>query len=193
MGQWSNFEKLSATHQIPPSNLERQIIKLAKTTKLVEAKDLQYLLLRNTCITNAKLHKMGILQSPGCTLCTHPSQNSTHRFYHCPHIKPVWDCLSDITKDTPIQHQFSFSCSIINVQDVPKNHPLILLTNYTRLIIDRAHINSLKIHPNTFLHKILNLAEIFSANYKHETAWANIAHNCKKMLKPFNPQIFVGN
>ena len=55
----------------------KQISKLARTSKIPEAKDLQYKILRNTCITNNKLFKWKIIDSPMCSLCKYPSQNST--------------------------------------------------------------------------------------------------------------------
>ena len=190
MSQWVNFDKLVSTHNLDPDHLKIQIVKLANTSKLIEGKDLQYLVLRNSCLTNSKLYNMKILPTPECTLCLHPKQDSAHRFYSCQFIKPVWDFLSDISKDTTIAHNFTFSCAINNVMNEPKNHPLTLLTNYTRLIINRDHINNFKIHPNTFLHKIFNLSDIFCANdQKYQKIWAEIGEKCRQMLKPFNPQI----
>ena len=167
-----------------------QIIKLAKTSKIPEAKDLQYRVLRNTCITNNKLFKWNITESPMCSLCKHPTQNSNHQFYSCPRIKPVWEFLSEITKNTSIEHAYTETCSILNIFNVPKNHPLILLTNYTRKLIDSAHCNDIQIHPNTMLYKILNMSDIFSHNdTRFSSAWTEIKVKCKEMLKPFNPQI----
>ena len=132
---------------------------------------------------------MGILQSPMCTLCPHPEQDSAHRFFHCKRIKPVWEFLSEITKNTSVPHEFSFKCAIINIQETSKNHPLILLTNYTRLLIDKAHQNSTVIHPNTFLHKIINLANIFEIAGSDKKIWAEISKSCRELLSPFNPQM----
>ena len=42
-GAWSNFAKFSTTHEIPPIRLDKQIVKLARTSKLIEARDLQFL------------------------------------------------------------------------------------------------------------------------------------------------------
>ena len=150
--------------QLHPPSTWSQIIKLARTSKLFEAKDLQYKVLRNTCLTNNTLFNMNILESSACRLCNHPTQNSTHRFYSCHHIVQVRAFLFEITENIQIQHSFSLSDAILNVQNVPKNHPLVLITNYTRLIIDRAHTNSSKTHQNTFLDKFLHLAEIFQLN-----------------------------
>ena len=147
---WVNFDNLTNTHNLDPDLPQTQISKLAKTSKLIEGKDLQYLVLRNTCLTNSKLHSMKILPSPDCTLCLHPSQNSTHRFFHCKFVQTVWEFLCEITKDTSIAHTFTFACAIVNVTNRHKNHPLILLTNFMRLLIDKARINNIKIHPNTF-------------------------------------------
>ena len=133
---------------------------------------------------------MKILPTPECTLCLHPSQNSTHRFYDCKFIQPVWEFLSEILKDTSIAHTFTLKCAIVNVTNRPINHPLILLTNYTRLLIDKAHIGGIKIHPNTFLYKLMNLSDIFSKNDpKYCEKWQEIGYKCRLLLKPFNPQI----
>ena len=173
----------------PPPDLQRQIIKLARTSRLVEAKDLQYLILRNTCLTNVKLHKMGILESPSCLLCSHPEQDSSHRFFHCEKIRPVWDFLTKITETTSINHKFSFKCAIINIENRPKNHPLVLLTNYTRLLIEKAQINGNLFHPNTFLYKIRNLANIFKFAGPNRRIWTEVSERCEELLSPFNPQI----
>ena len=187
---WGTIDKFTEDHNLPPDLIARQIMKLARTSKIPDAKDLQYKILRNTCITNNKLFMWNIIDSPMCSLCKHPTQNSNHRFYSCPRIKPVWDFLSEITKNTSIEHAYSETCSILNVFNVPKNHPLVLLTNYTRKLIDSAHCNGIHIHPNTMLYKILNLSEVFSYNdVRYTLAWTEIKNNCKKMLKPFNPQI----
>ena len=183
------FKNVCSLRDPPPLKLQKQIIKLAKTSKLVETRDLQYLVLRNTCLTNKKINKMEIVQSPMCTLCPHPEQDSAHRFFHCKKVKPVWEFLSKITKNTTISHNFSFKCAIINIEGCPKNHPLILLTNYTRLLIDKAHINGNTIHPNTFLYKIMNLANIFEMTGQNGKIWAEISESCKKLLSPFNPQL----
>ena len=131
---------------------------------------------------------MGILESPKCHLCPHPEQDSSHRFFHCGRVKPVWEFLSEITKNTSTPHDFSFKCAILNVEGYSKNHPLTLLTNYTRLLIDKAHQSGNNIHPNTFLYKILNLANIFDST-GHNKIWAEISTSCKKLLSPFNPQL----
>ena len=119
--QWKNFENLAATHNLDHDSPISQIIKLTNTSKLIEGKDLQYLVLRNTCLTNSKLYSMNIVPTPECMLCLHPAQDSSHRFYFCPFIKPVWDFLSEITENTSISHTFSFSCAIINVKEASKN------------------------------------------------------------------------
>ena len=189
--QWKNFENLAVTHNIDHDSLQAQIIKLANTSKLIEGKDLQYLMLRNTCITNTKLYRMNILTSSECTLCLHPTQDSAHRYFSCPFILPVWELLGDLTEGTSTPHTFTFSCAIINVRGTSKNHPLVLLTNFTRLLINKAHINNNKIHPNTYLYKVLNLANIMHVNDpKFGQIWGEIGDNCKKKLKPYNPQIF---
>ena len=81
---WSNFEKFSQEYNLSPEDLKNQIIKSPKTSKLIEAKDLQYKILRKTCITNEKLFHMTHLSSLHCSICKFPSQNSTHRFFYAP-------------------------------------------------------------------------------------------------------------
>ena len=187
---WGTLEKFTADHNLPPNAVAKQIMKLARTSKIPEAKDLQYMILRNTCITNNKLFKWKIKDSPMCSLCKHPTQNSTHRFYSCPRIKPIWEFLSEITKNTSIEHAYTETCSILNVLNVPKNHPLILLTNYTRKLIDSAHCNDSQIHTNTMLYKILNMSDIFSyKDARFSLVWSDIKYKCKEMLRPFNPQL----
>ena len=146
---------------------------------------------------------MKILDSPKCTLCNHPSQNSTHRFYHCPQALLTWQLLTSITSHSLYPHDFTITMAILNIPHLPKNHPLIVLTNLMRQIIDRAHTNSTNIHPNTTLHKILNHANILvnfesqkeasgNANrqlLKYSEIWSSIANSCQLLLKPKNPQI----
>ena len=134
---------------------------------------------------------MHILESPKCQLCPHPQQDSAHRFFFCSRIKPVWELLSEIMKNTTIPHEFTFKCAILNIEGLSKNHPLILITNYTRLLIEKAHQSGNNIHPNTFLYKILNLANIFEVTGKNKT-WTEISMSCKTLLSPFNPQL-LGN
>ena len=85
---------------------------------------------------------------------------------------------------------------------LPNNHPLVVLTNITRQIIDKAHTNSTNIHPNTTLHKIFNHANIFAnfesqkeasgnasqSSLKYSEIWSSIANSCQILLKPKNPQ-----
>merc|ERR1711954_205290 len=92
---WSEFYQISTDCNIPPETLEKHIIKLTNTSQAIEAKDLQYKILRNTCIVNNKLNNMKILDSPKCTLCNHPSQNSTQHFYHCPQALLTWQLLTN--------------------------------------------------------------------------------------------------
>merc|ERR1711954_139316 len=81
-------------------------------------------------------------------------------------------------------------------------NPLIILTNITRHITDKAHSNSTTIHPNTILYKILSHAEIFASfeaqkesvgnagrsSLKFSEIWSSIADSCRNLLKPKNPQ-----
>merc|ERR1711954_91888 len=198
---WTKFKQFSTDHNIPPAILEKQIIKLSNTSRAIEAKDLQCKVLRNTCINN-NLHQMKILDMPKCTLCNHPTQNSTHRFYHCPQELQTWQLLTHITSQTLHPHDFSITTAILYIMHLPKNHPLIVLTNITRHIIDKAHTNSIKIHPNTFLYKILNHANIFAifesqnetsgnascSSLKFSEIWSSIAESCQTLLKAKNPQ-----
>ena len=145
---------------------------------------------------------MQILDSPKCTLCNHHTQNSTHRFYHCPQALLGWQLLTCITSHSLYPHDFSITTAILNTPHLPKNHPLIVLTNITRQIIDKAHTNSTNIHPNTTLHKIFNHANIFASfesqkeasgnasrsSLKYSEIWSSIANSCQILLKPKNPQ-----
>ena len=199
---WAKFTQFSTDYALSPETLEKQIIKLSNTSRAIEAKDLQYKVLRNTCITNNKLHNMKILDSPKCTLCNHPSQDSAHRFFHCPQALLTWQLLTSITSYSLYPHDFTITTAILNIPHLPKNHPLIVLTNLTRQIIDRAHTNSTNIHPNTTLHKILNHSNILAyfeqqkeasgnANrhtLKYSDIWSSIANSCQFLLKPSNPQ-----
>ena len=136
------------------------------------------------------IDKWNVKDSPMCGLCKNPSQNSTHRFFSCPRILPVWDHLTEITRNTSIEHAFSETCAILNVFNVPKDHPLITLTNYTRKLIESAQCSEVQIHPNTMLYKILHMSEIFAHNdTKFNSIWSEIANKSKNMIKPFNPQI----
>ena len=78
-----NLDNLSLTHKLDHTTLQTQITKLTTTSKALEGKDLQFSVLRNTCITNNKLLKWKILDTPKCTLCNNPTQDSAHRFYFC--------------------------------------------------------------------------------------------------------------
>ena len=145
---------------------------------------------------------MKMLDTPKCSLCNHATQDSTHRFYYCPQAQETWQLLTNITSQTPHPHYFSFTTAILNVLHLPRNHPLIILTNITRQLIDKAHSNSITIHPNTILHKILNHAEIFASfearnesvgnagrsSRKFSEIWSSIADSCRSLLKPKNPQ-----
>ena len=145
---------------------------------------------------------MKILDSPKCTLCNHPSQDSAHRFFHCPQALLTWQLLTKITSYSLYPHEFSITTAILNIPYLPKNHPLIILTNLTRQIIDRAHTNSTNIHPNTTLHKIFNHSNILSNfeqqkeasgiakrhTLKYSDIWSSIANSCQFLLKPNNPQ-----
>ena len=99
--------------------------------------------------------------------------------------------LSEINRGTTIAFTFTATCAIVNVRGVPKNHPLMLLADFTRLIINKAHFNNLKTHPNTFLYKILHMSDIFCANdAKYKDKWGEISERCRQLLTLFNPQIF---
>merc|ERR1711873_399872 len=95
---------------------------------------------------------MKITDSPKCTLCNHPTQDSTHRFFQCPQALLTWQLLTEITSHSLYPHQFSQTTAILNIPNLPKNHPLIILTNLSRQIIDKAHSNGSNNHltqPNS--------------------------------------------
>ena len=145
---------------------------------------------------------MKITDSPKCTLCNHPSQDSTHRFFQCPQALLTWQLLTEITSYSLYPYEFSLTTAILNIPYLPKNHPLIVLTNLTRQIIDKAHTNSTNIHPNTTLHKIYKHSNTLSNferqretlvgakchTLKYSDIWSSIANSCQFLLKPNNPQ-----
>ena len=45
---WGTLEKFTEEHNLPQNMVAKQISKLARTSKIPEAKDLQYKILRNT-------------------------------------------------------------------------------------------------------------------------------------------------
>ena len=133
---------------------------------------------------------MKILDSPKCSLCNHPMQDSTYSFFFCPQARLTWQLLTNITSDSPCPHQFTFTTAILNVPDISKNHPLIIPTNLTRQINDKAHTNGVSIHPNTVFHKLHNYSSIFSHNdTKFSIIWSSLSTNCSNLLKPNNPQV----
>ena len=121
------------------------------------------------------------------TLPPPPTRFNTQVLF-CSQVRPVWNLMTEIMRNTTTPHEFSFKCAILNIEGLPKNHPLILLTNYTRLLIEKAHLSGINIHPNTFLYKILNLANIFGTTDRHKM-WEEISLSCKHLLSPFNPQL----
>merc|ERR1712081_131544 len=52
-----------------------------------------------------------------------PTQNSTHRFYHCPQAQETWQLLTHITSQTPHPHYFSFTTAILNVLHLTNKTP----------------------------------------------------------------------
>ena len=79
---WQIFKKHSTKFNLTPTELTSIATHHAKTTLMPECRDLQFLTLRNTCITNEKLFKSKLTTSPGCNLCPNPTQNAEHRFYN---------------------------------------------------------------------------------------------------------------
>merc|ERR1712112_728499 len=114
----------------------------------------------------------------------------------------TWQLLTEITSYSLYPHQFSLTTATLNIPNLPRNHPLIILTNLTRQIIDKSHTNSTTIHPNTILHKIFNHSNILSSfeqqketsgsaghhTLKYSDIWSSIANSCQFLLKPNNPQ-----
>merc|ERR1711954_235912 len=81
---WAKFNQFATDHELAPESLEKQIIKLSNTSRAIEAKDLQYRVLRNTCITNNKLYHMKILDTHTHThIHTHThTHTNTHTNKH---------------------------------------------------------------------------------------------------------------
>ena len=93
---WKTIDEFSQAYSTKPDEIIAQITSLNKTTMLIPAHDLQYVILHNVCITNEKLFIWKLIDSPACNLCKHLTQNSTHRFYSCKIIKQVWALLYEI-------------------------------------------------------------------------------------------------
>ena len=186
---WKILDNLALTHMLDHTTLQAQITTLSTSSKALEAKNLPFLVQRKTCITDNKLFKWKILDTPKCTLCNNPTQDSAHRFYFCPQAELVWQTLSNITKKSPCPHTFTYTTAILNALEYPKNHPIIILTNLIRLLIDKAHISGNKIHPNTLLFKLLNYTRTFQKNdLKYEIIWGYLADSCSDLLSHKNPQ-----
>ena len=127
---------------------------------------------------------MRIIDSPKCNLYNHPTQPSTHWFFQCPQALLAWQLMTEITSDSLHPHQFSLSTAILNIPNLQKNNPLILLTNLTRQIIDKAHSSSNNIHPNTVLHKIYHQSNIFShSERERESELEKEGEKRKKLLE----------
>ena len=166
-----------------------QIKSLAQTSLLPECQDLQYSILRNTCINNEKLYHWKKVPTPACLLCNHQTQNSEHRFYDCPEICPVWDLTSKLLQSTGIFIFIDKQTALLNSLEQPKDSLLTTLINYTRKLIDNAHYCNIKMHPNTFLHKIANIVNIFKYNdTKNHHQWNTLELAAKHLLSPANPQ-----
>ena len=157
-----------------------------------ECRDLQFPTLRNTCITNMKLYKSKLVNSPSCNLCPHPFQNSEHRFYNCPQVKGTWDFISNLIQSIGILQYIDIQIANFNFQNEKKNSFLTILVNCVRKIIDRAHCMATFIHPNSLLYQLLNISEILKHNTKVEkNLWTKLHKKMLEKISKFNPTIFT--
>ena len=182
---WKTINKFKNSYCLEEEEIIKQIKSLAQTSLLPECRDLQYSILRNTCITNEKLFHWKKVPTPACLLCNQNSQNSEHRFYDCPEIRPVWDLTSNLLQSTGIFIFIDKQTALLNSFDEHKNSFPTTIINYTRMLIDKAHFCNNKIHPNTFLHKLNNIANIFKHNdSKHNHQWNRLE---RTTIEPLNP------
>merc|ERR1711954_188166 len=80
------------------------------------------------------------LQAIKCFHCQDNKKCKEKLAFNLDKLKQWHTSTYDNPYTTPIRH-------LLNIMYLPKNHPLIVLTNITRHIIDKAHTNSSKIHP----------------------------------------------
>ena len=119
----------------------------------------------------------------------HHQQQAVQHVFLCLQAVLTWQNLTKTTSDSPCPHQFILTTAFINVLDILNNHPLIILTNLTRKIIDKAHTNGKNMHPNTVLLKVYGYSSIFSHNNtKYSNIWSMLAANWSNLLKPNYPQ-----
>ena len=127
--------------------------------------------------------------TPACLLCNQNSQNSEHRFYNCPEVRPVWDLTSNLLQCCGIFIFIDKQTALLNSLDEHKNSFTTTVINYTRKLIDNAHSSNNKIHPNTFLHKLKDIANIFKYNdNKYYNQWNRLEIRTQELLSPHNPQ-----
>ena len=186
---WKTIDKFTQTYDIQTDEVISQITALNKTTLLIPAHDLQFTMLRNICITNEKLFLWNLIDSPKCNLCGHNIQNSTHRFYTCKEIKRVWDLLSEILGSMGHYTYIDEQIAILNFLEQPKNSFLTLIVNYTRKLINNAHLNNKHPNPNTLLHNWSTTASIMFNNTRTDRAdWILFSQLCTSLIHKNNPQ-----
>jgi len=158
---WSCIDKLNALFPNTPTfPMEPHIKSLNKTSPLPWANNLQLLTLRNNNLNNRKLHLYKKRDSPNCDLCQHPVQDNLHRFYSCPHVRPVWNMLSNMLNAIGILEIVTPANALMNFPDQQPSSFLIIITNFFRHEIDKSHINHRPLTPITILAKTLTLASI---------------------------------
>ena len=79
--------------------------------------------------------------------------------------------------------------AILNFLEQPKDSFLTLIVNYTRKIINNAHLNHKPPNPNTLLHNWSTMANIMSNNTRTDkTDWILFSQLCTSLKNENNPQ-----
>ena len=79
--------------------------------------------------------------------------------------------------------------AILNFPEQPKSSFLTLITNYTRKLIENAHLNNKPPNPNTLLYNWATTANIMAANDKKSAQkWILFTKLCNSLINKSNPQ-----
>ena len=89
-------------------------------------------------------------------------QDNLHRVYSCPHVRPVWNMLSNMLNAIGILEIVTPANALMNFPDQQPNSFLIIITNFFRHEIDKSHINHRPLTPITIIAKTLALASIMN-------------------------------
>ena len=63
----------------------------SKCTLDIPSRSFQFLLLHRRIPTNKFAHRIGIADSPNCSLCKKHEETIVHLFYECEYVKHFWD------------------------------------------------------------------------------------------------------